>query len=75
MWRPCYNASMNKPERDFRKSILTAPMTEEEIDAIQAVEGLHLSPRTVEKHVASLLAKTGCRRRAQLAGYSARLSG
>lgn len=36
---------------------------------------LHLSPRTVEKHVASLLAKTGCRRRAQLAGYSARLFG
>ena len=36
---------MNKPERDFRKSILTAPMTEEEIDAIQAVEGLHLTPR------------------------------
>jgi DNA-binding CsgD family transcriptional regulator/tetratricopeptide (TPR) repeat protein len=36
---------------------------------------LHLSPRTVEKHVASLLAKTGCRRRAQLTGYSARLSG
>jgi DNA-binding CsgD family transcriptional regulator/tetratricopeptide (TPR) repeat protein len=36
---------------------------------------LHLSPRTVEKHVAGLLAKTGCRRRAQLAGYSARLSG
>ena len=36
---------------------------------------LYLSPRTVEKHVASLLAKTGCRRRAQLAGYSARLSG
>lgn len=36
---------------------------------------LHLSPRTVEKHVASLLAKTGCHRRAQLAGYSARLSG
>ncbi len=36
---------------------------------------LHLSPRTVEKHVASLLAKTGSRRRAQLAGYSAHLSG
>jgi DNA-binding CsgD family transcriptional regulator len=36
---------------------------------------LHLSPRTVEKHVGSLLAKTGCRRRAQLAGYSAKLSG
>jgi DNA-binding CsgD family transcriptional regulator len=36
---------------------------------------LHLSPRTVEKHVGSLLTKTGCRRRAQLAGYLARLSG
>jgi DNA-binding CsgD family transcriptional regulator/tetratricopeptide (TPR) repeat protein len=36
---------------------------------------LHLSPRTVEKHVASLLAKTGCRRRVELAGYFARLSG
>jgi DNA-binding CsgD family transcriptional regulator len=36
---------------------------------------LHLSPRTVEKHVASLLAKTGCRRRAQLAGYLATLTG
>lgn len=35
---------------------------------------LHLSPRTVEKHVGSLLAKTGCRRRAQLAGYSVKLS-
>lgn len=36
---------------------------------------LHLSPRTVEKHVAGLLSKTGCRRRTQLAGYFARLSG
>lgn len=36
---------MNKPERDFKKAILTAPMSREEIDAIQAVEGLHLSPR------------------------------
>jgi DNA-binding CsgD family transcriptional regulator len=36
---------------------------------------LNLSPRTVEKHVGSLLAKTGCRRRAQLAGYAAKLSG
>jgi DNA-binding CsgD family transcriptional regulator len=35
---------------------------------------LHLSPRTVEKHVASLLAKTGGRRRAQLAKYAAALS-
>lgn len=36
---------MNKPEHDFRKAILTAPMSAAEIDAIQAVEGLHLSPR------------------------------
>ena len=36
---------MNNPESDFRKAILTAPMTEQELDAIQAVEGLHLSPR------------------------------
>jgi DNA-binding NarL/FixJ family response regulator len=36
---------------------------------------LHLSPRTVEKHVASLLAKTGHRRRTQLAGYATALSG
>lgn len=35
---------------------------------------LHLSPRTVEKHVASLLAKTGGQRRAQLAKYAAALS-
>lgn len=36
---------MNKLELDVKKAILTAPMTREEIDAIQAVEGLHLSPR------------------------------
>ncbi|GIJ75487.1 helix-turn-helix transcriptional regulator [Virgisporangium ochraceum] len=41
----------------------------------ELAEQLHLSPRTVEKHVASLLTKTGCRRRAELAGYSARLTG
>jgi DNA-binding NarL/FixJ family response regulator len=35
---------------------------------------LHLSPRTVEKHVASLLTKTGGQRRAQLAKYAAALS-
>jgi DNA-binding CsgD family transcriptional regulator len=50
--------------------LLTEGLTNQELGA-----RLHLSPRTVEKHVASLLAKTGCRRRAQLAGYSARLSG
>jgi DNA-binding CsgD family transcriptional regulator len=40
----------------------------------EIAERMFLSPRTVEKHVASLLAKTGLRR-AQLAGYSARLDG
>jgi len=35
---------------------------------------MHLSPRTVEKHVASLLAKTGGQRRGQLAKYAAALS-
>ena len=40
----------------------------------EIAERMFLSPRTVEKHVASLLAKTGLRR-AQLAGYSAALDG
>jgi DNA-binding NarL/FixJ family response regulator len=38
-------------------------------------ERMFLSPRTVEKHVASLLVKTGLRRRAQLTGYFAELDG
>ncbi len=40
----------------------------------EIAERMFLSPRTVEKHVASLLAKTGLRR-AQLAGYAAGLDG
>jgi DNA-binding CsgD family transcriptional regulator len=40
----------------------------------EIAEAMYLSPRTVEKHVASLLAKTGLRR-SQLAGYSAGLDG
>ena len=40
----------------------------------EIADQMFLSPRTVEKHVASLLAKTGLRR-AQLAGYSAGLPG
>jgi DNA-binding CsgD family transcriptional regulator len=57
-------------------------VTEREADVLRlAAQGLanreiaatmFLSPRTVEKHMASLLAKTGLRR-AQLAGYSAGL--
>jgi DNA-binding CsgD family transcriptional regulator len=57
-------------------------VTEREADALwlaaqgmgnrEIAEALFLSPRTVEKHVASLLAKTGLRR-SQLAGYVARL--
>ncbi len=41
----------------------------------EIAERMFLSPRTVEKHVASLLAKTGLRRRVQLAGYLAGLDG
>jgi DNA-binding CsgD family transcriptional regulator len=41
----------------------------------EIADRMFLSPRTVEKHVASLLAKTGLRRRAQLAGYLAGLDG
>lgn len=39
---------MNKPERDFRKAILTAPMSREDAERICAVEGLHLSPQMRE---------------------------
>ena len=59
-------------------------VTEREADVLRLVaqglgnreiaEQMFLSPRTVEKHVASLLAKTGLRR-AQLSGYSAGLDG
>jgi DNA-binding CsgD family transcriptional regulator/tetratricopeptide (TPR) repeat protein len=41
----------------------------------EIAERMFLSPRTVEKHVASLLAKTGLRRRSQLAGYLPGLDG
>jgi len=41
----------------------------------EIAERMFLSPRTVEKHVASLLVKTGLRRRAQLTGYFAGLDG
>ncbi len=65
-------------------SLRALGVTEREADVLKLVaQGLgnreiaarmFLSPRTVEKHVASLLAKTGLRR-AQLAGYSAGLDG
>ena len=58
-------------------------MTEREADVLrlaaqglgnkEIAEAMFLSPRTVEKHVASLLAKTGLRR-SQLAAYAAGLS-
>jgi tetratricopeptide (TPR) repeat protein len=59
-------------------------VTEREADVLRLVaqglgnreiaERMFLSPRTVEKHVASLLAKTGLRR-GQLTGYSAGIDG
>jgi len=39
---------MNKPERDFKKAILTAPMSREDAERICAVEGLQLSSRMRE---------------------------
>jgi DNA-binding CsgD family transcriptional regulator len=81
-------AAVPRPGRDdphVPDSLRALGVTSRETDVLALVaEGLtnqelaarlHLSPRTVEKHVASLLAKTGCRRRAQLAAYSARLPG
>ena len=41
----------------------------------EIADRMFLSPRTVEKHVASLLTKTGTARRARLAGYFAGLTG
>jgi DNA-binding CsgD family transcriptional regulator len=38
----------------------------------QVAERLFLSPRTVETHVTSLLAKTGTTSRAELVAYAAR---
>ncbi len=49
--------------------MVAAGLTNREI-----AERMFLSPRTVEKHVASLLTKTGLRRRSQLAAYLADLS-
>jgi DNA-binding CsgD family transcriptional regulator len=69
---------------DISGQLRALGVTEREADVLRlAAQGLgnkeiaevmFLSPRTVEKHVASLLAKTGLRR-AQLAGYAASLTG
>ena len=69
---------------DLPGSLRALGVTEREADVLRLVaqglgnreiaERMFLSPRTVEKHVASLLAKTGLRR-AQLTGYSAGLDG
>jgi DNA-binding CsgD family transcriptional regulator len=71
-------------EEDLPGPLRALGVTEREADVLRLVasglgnreiaERMFLSPRTVEKHVASLLAKTGLRR-TQLAGYSARLDG
>jgi DNA-binding CsgD family transcriptional regulator len=68
---PAHLRALGVTDREADVLVLVAEgLTNKELAA-----RLHLSPRTVEKHVASLLAKTGSRRRAQLAGYAARLSG
>jgi len=69
---------------DLPGSLRALGVTQREADVLRLVaqglgnreiaERMFLSPRTVEKHVASLLSKTGLRR-GQLAGYSAGLDG
>ncbi len=69
-------------DADLPGRLAALGVTEREADVLALVaqglgnreiaERMFLSPRTVEKHVASLLAKTGLRR-GQLAGYSAGL--
>jgi DNA-binding CsgD family transcriptional regulator len=70
---------------DLHPSLRALGVTARETDVLKLVaEGMSnreiadrmfLSPRTVEKHVASLLTKTGTARRARLAGYFAGLAG
>ncbi len=69
---------------DLPGSLRALGVTQREADVLRLVaqglgnreiaERMFLSPRTVEKHMASLLSKTGLRR-GQLAGYSAGLDG
>ncbi len=69
---------------DLPGSLRALGVTQREVDVLRLIaqglgnreiaERMFLSPRTVEKHVASLLSKTGLRR-GQLAGYSAGLDG
>jgi DNA-binding CsgD family transcriptional regulator len=71
-------------DADLPGPLAALGVTEREADVLRLVaqglgnreiaERMFLSPRTVEKHVASLLTKTGLRR-GQLAGYFARLDG
>jgi DNA-binding CsgD family transcriptional regulator len=71
-------------DEDLPGPLRALGVTEREADVLRLVaqglgnreiaERMFLSPRTVEKHVASLLSKTGLRR-GQLAGYSAGLDG
>ena len=71
-------------DEDLPGPLRALGVTEREADVLRLVaqglgnreiaERMFLSPRTVEKHVASLFAKTGLRR-AQLAGYFAGLDG
>ncbi len=72
-------------DADLQPSLRALGVTAREADVLKLVaqgmsnreiaERMFLSPRTVEKHVASLLTKTGTSRRTRLAGYFAELSG
>lgn len=82
--RAGHHAPKSKVYRDVPEPLRSLGVTRREMDVLIAVseglsnreigERLYLSPRTVEKHVASLLAKTETRARAQLAALAATTS-
>jgi DNA-binding CsgD family transcriptional regulator len=71
-------------DSDVPSALRGLGVTSREMDVLRLVAGglsngdiaqrLYLSPRTVETHVSSLLARTGCRSRQELRGYVDRLT-
>jgi DNA-binding NarL/FixJ family response regulator len=66
-------------ESEVPRALRGLGVTSREMDVLRLVvsglsnadiaERLYLSPRTVETHVSSLLARTGCRSRQELRGF------
>jgi len=71
-------------DSDVPSALRGLGVTSREMDVLRLIAGglsngdiarrLYLSPRTVETHVSSLLARTGCRSRQELRGYLDRLT-